>query len=698
MKGSEAKMTGFMEGADKRYIIPVYQRKYDWKLENCRQLYSDLKKIVLEGRSSHFFGSIVSSVVPVGSRLEYHIIDGQQRLTTVTLLLLAMRNLIAQQKLVSQSGRLDEQIAQRFLISPWAAADDQIKLRPVKGDREALARLFGDEEDVDPTSNLTHNYRFFCDMLLKENISVDELYAAIGKLEIISITLDHDDNAQLIFESLNSTGLALEEGDKIRNYILMGLNPGEQNSYYDTYWTKIEKCTGNDVSSFVRDYLSIREQVTPTINAVYHAFKVYADGIRQPIATLLDDLLRYARLFEKLRTCKSGLGEKRLDDCLYRMSRLDIGVTRPFLMEVLRLNQDGKLSSQDVLTVFLTTENYLFRRNICEVPTNALNKIFLMLNKEILRYDGTTENYVEKFVYALLSKRESGRFPDDEEFSTALAAKQVYQMRGKYKAYLFERLENHGTVETRDVYTHLDNKEYTIEHIMPQHLTPAWTRALGPNSAEIHSGWLHRLANLTLTGYNPNLSNKTFAEKRDAAEGGYKASGLKMNQKIARKETWGLAELEERNHELVALALKIWPFPQSGFVPASKDFDFCTLDDEDIDLTGRSIAKYSLQNVEQPVSSWSSMFEQVVKFLHEKDKSILFGLVHAPDEDSSLSAILSGTEDGVRIPLKIDDGIYIEKNTSTAYKISLLRRLFAHYEMNPADLVFYLKDADSADS
>lgn len=698
MKGSEAKMTGFMEGADKRYIIPVYQRKYDWKLENCRQLYSDLKKIVLEGRSSHFFGSIVSSVVPVGSRLEYHIIDGQQRLTTVTLLLLAMRNLIAQQKLISQSGRLDEQIAQRFLISPWAAADDQIKLRPVKGDREALARLFGDEEDVDPTSNLTHNYRFFCDMLLKENISVDELYAAIGKLEIISITLDHDDNAQLIFESLNSTGLALEEGDKIRNYILMGLNPREQNSYYDTYWTKIEKCTGNDVSSFVRDYLSIKEQVTPTLNTVYHAFKIYADGIRKPITTLLDDLLRYARLFEKLRTCKSGLGEKRLDDCLYRMSRLDIGVTRPFLMEVLRLNQDGKLSSQDVLTVFLTTEDYLFRRNICEVPTNALNKIFLMLNKEILRYDGTTENYVEKFVYAMLSKRESGRFPDDEEFSTALAAKQVYSMRGKYKAYLFERLENYGTIETKDVYTHLDNKVYTIEHIMPQHLTPAWTRALGPNSAEIHSTWLHRLANLTLTGYNPNLSNKTFAEKRDAEEGGYKASGLKMNQKIAQKETWGLAELEERNHELVALALKIWPFPQSGFVPAEKEFDFCTLDDEDVNLTGRSIAKYSLQNVEQPVSSWSSMFEQVVKFLHEKDKSVLFELVHAPDEDSSLSAILSGTEDGMRVPLKIDDGIYVEKNTSTAYKISLLRRLFARYEMNPADLVFYLKDADSADS
>ena len=263
----------------------------------------------------------------------------------------------------------------------------------------------------------------------------------------------------------------------------------------------------------------------------------------------------------------------------------------------------------------------------------------------------------------------------------------------------FERLENHGTIETKDVYTHLDNKVYTIEHIMPQHLTPAWTRALGPNSAEIHSTWLHRLANLTLSGYNPNLSNKTFAEKRDAAEGGYKASGLKMNQRIAQKETWGLAELEERNRELAVLALKDMAVPAKWLRACHKGFLISVrwMMKTSI-LREEALRKYSLQNVEQPVSSWSSMFEQVVKFLHEKDKSVLFELVHAPDEDSALSAILSGTEDGMRVPLKIDDGIYVEKNTSTAYKISLLRRLFARYEMNPADLVFYLKDADSADS
>ena len=692
MKGSEAKMTGFMEGADKRFVIPVYQRKYDWKYDNCRQLYEDLKKIVIDGRDSHFFGSIVSSVVPNGSKIEYHIIDGQQRLTTISLLLLAIRNQIANGKVTTSEEKLDEQISQRFLISPWASKDDRIKLRPVKSDRDALVKLFGDEEDFEQGSNLTINYQYFCEMVIKEEIPVADLYAAIGKLEIISITLDQSDNAQLIFESLNSTGLALTEGDKIRNYVLMGLPAQSQTQYYDTYWAKIEKCTGNDVSGFVRDYLSIKQQVTPTISNVYKAFKSYAENVALPMDTLLADLLHYARLFEKLLVCKSGLKSKKLDDCLYRLMRLEIVVTRPFLMEVLRLNQDDKLTVDDVLQIFLITENYLFPRNICEVPTNALNKIFLNLNREILRYDNTADNYVKKFIYALLSKKESGRFPDDTEFTEALAVKQVYQMRGKYKAYLFERFENYGTVETKDVYTHLDNNIYTIEHIMPQHLNPAWIEALGVNAEDIHATWLHRLANLTLTGYNPSLSNNTFAEKRDAKDGGYKVSGLKMNQKIATKQSWGLPELEERNEEMIALATEIWSYPQTDFKPVAKEFDSCTLDDENAELTGRDIVKYSYQNAEQPVSSWADMFEHIIKFLHQKDKSVLASLVYG---NSELVSYVSNDPNKLRSAMKIDENIYIEKNTSTVLKMSLLRRIFALFGADPMDLVFYLKDDEN---
>ncbi len=506
MKGSETRLIEYLEGASKRFVIPVYQRKYDWKEENCQQLFEDLKKIVLDNRGSHFFGSIVSTVVGNGATIEYHIIDGQQRLTTVSLLLLAIRNLIRQKKITAGQPHLDDQINDRFLVSPWAQEDDKIKLHPVKSDREALTRLFGAEEDYVPSSKLTLNYRYFCNRLMREEILVDDLFAAIGKLEVISITLDHDDDAQLIFESLNSTGLALSEGDKIRNFILMGQPPKDQTKMFDDYWAVIERCTRNDVSGFVRDYLSVREQITPTIGTVYRAFKEYATKEHQPIEMLLEDLRRYARLYEKLLTCKSGLKIKELDDCLYRMARLEIVVTRPFLLEVLRLNQDGKIIDEDVLKIFLIIENYLFRRNICEVPTNALNKIFLNLNREVLKYDNTANNYVQKMIYALISKKESGRFPDDEEFSEALANKQVYQMRGKYKAYLFERLENYGTIEAKDVYTQLDNNVYTIEHIMPQHLTSSWVESLGANAEEIHS----QAANLIVALLCIPLLRKSF--------------------------------------------------------------------------------------------------------------------------------------------------------------------------------------------
>ena len=695
MKGSEARLLGFMEGADKRYIIPVYQRKYDWKIENCNKLYDDLKKIIQNGRPSHFFGSIVSHVVPAGSKIEYHIIDGQQRLTTVTLLLLAMANLVKEGRLHTNEDNLNQQIMHRFIISPWAKKDDQIKLRPVRDDQPALEKLFGPVDDYDRGSNLTVNYQFFYDQLLKEEVTVDELYDAIGKLEVISITLDPGDDPQLIFESLNSTGLALQEGDKIRNYVLMGMNPNDQEYYYDNYWTKIEKCTGNDVSGFVRDYLSVKSHVTPTINNVYQAFKKYAEDVSLPIETLLCDLLRYARYYEKLLTCKSGLNNHKLDDCLYRLKRLEIVVTRPFFMEILRLNQDQKLTVDEVVRIFEITENYLFRRNICEVPPNGLNKIFVNLNNEIYRYDHTANNYVEKFIYALLAKKESGRFPNDTEFTEALETKEVYKMRGRFKAYLFERIENYGTIEAKDVYTHLDNGVYTIEHIMPQQLSPAWVESLGPNAEEIHKVWLHRIANLTLTGYNPNLSNKPFIEKRDSEEGGYKASGLRMNQKIAMKDSWGLPELEERNTDLLAYARKIWSYPVTEFVPAVKEFDSYTLDDENVELTGRDILKYSYQNVEQPVTSWADMLEHVVKYLHHKDKSILSGIAYGQNGTTDLTSYISTSPDKLRSAIKIDENIYFEKNSSTALKLSILRRLFALYDLDPNDLVFYLRDVES---
>lgn len=500
MRGSECRLIEYMDGSKKRFIIPVYQRNYDWKTENCKQLYDDLVKVVKNHRNSHFFGSIVSVYEPSGRNTEFLVIDGQQRLTTVSLLLLAMYNLISKGIVSAEDKTLDNQIYDDFLVDKYQPKETRIKLKPIKNDREAFDKLFDDEDEYIRDSNLTTNYNYFYDRIQKQEVTVDELFDAICKLEIINITLNNDDNPQLIFESLNSTGLDLSEGDKIRNYILMGLSANEQNEYYEKYWNKIEICTKYDVSSFVRDYLSIKQQAIPSQMKVYINFKEFVENTNIETEELLKDMLAYAKRYQVLLNGNSI--NKVLNACIYRLNRLETTVTRPFFLEVLRLFDENKLNIDDITNIFLTTENYLFRRNICDLPTNALNKIFLMLHREIVRYDGTDNDYLNKFKYTLLAKKDRARFPNDDEFARSFTERQIYLMNSKNKIYIMERLENFGTYEDKDVYGHCDNGTYTIEHIMPQHLTPLWQKELGENYEIIHEEWLHRIANLTLTAYN----------------------------------------------------------------------------------------------------------------------------------------------------------------------------------------------------
>ena len=690
MKGSECKLIEYMDGAKKRFVIPVYQRNYDWKTENCKQLYDDLVKVIRNHRKSHFFGSLVSVYNPEGRYTEFMVIDGQQRLTTVSLLFLAMYNIMENKILTADTASLQQQIYEDYLVDKWQPAETRIKLKPVKNDQEAFKRLFSEETEHVKGSNLTNNYEYFYNRIQREELTLDELYDAIGALEIINITLNQDDNPQLIFESLNSTGLALSEGDKIRNFILMGLPTTLQNKYYEDYWNKIELCTAYNVSAFVRDYLSVKRQEIPALDKVYITFKNYVEETGMNTQALLIDMLAYAKWYEILLRGKTA--DKALNACIYRMNRLETTITRPFFLEALRLQSEGILSLADVKDVFLFSENYLFRRNICDLPTNALNKIFLMLHKEIMRYDGTTDRYVEKFKYALISKSDRGRFPDDTEFADAFSTRPIYLMNSKNKIYILERLENYGTIEDKDVYRHFDDGDYSIEHIMPQHLTPAWTRALGPEYEQIHEIWLHRIANLTLTGYNSKYSNSPFIEKRDITNG-FRESGLRMNMWIAQREDWTLHELEERSDMLVSRALKIWAMPATDFKPAEKQMESYTLDD-DVNLSGRVIARFGYRNTEQPVGSWIDMFEQVMRILHAEDKSVLTMLAYSSDGENELSQYVSNRPEKLRGALQIDQDIYVERNTSTWTKLSMLRKFFKAYSANPEDLVFYLRDSD----
>ena len=686
MKGTECKFVKYMEGADKRFVIPVYQRNYDWKTENCKQLYDDLVKIIKEHRKSHFFGSLVSVYNPDGHNEEFLIIDGQQRLTTVSLLFLAMYNLIDKGIIVSETANLKQRIFEEYLVDKWKPEDTRIKLKPVKNDQKAFGKLFSDSTEHIRESNLTVNYDYCYDRIQNQEITIDLLYDAICCLEIINIRLDRDDNPQLIFESLNSTGLDLSEGDKIRNFILMGLPPKEQEVYYEKYWNKIEVCTKYDVSAFIRDYLSVKQQVIPQQKKIHTNFKEFVELGKIETESLLVEMLAYAKRYQILLDGKSGSAT--LDACIDRLNRLETTVTRPYFLEVLRLYSENKLTLAQVTEIFLTMENYLFRRTMCDLPTNALNKIFLMLHREIVRYDGTEDNYVEKLKYALLSKKERARFPDDEEFKAAFAERPVYLMNSKNKIYILERFENFGTSEDKDVYRHCDDGTYSIEHIMPQHLTPVWQKELGDDYEQIHELWLHRMANLTLTAYNSKYSNSSFTEKK-TMQNGFDDSGIRMNTWIAKKDKWTLKEIEERNEHLMGRALMIWVRPTTAFKPVEKQLDSCTLEDDEM-LSGRLIAHFSYKNTEQPVTSWVEMYQKVLKILYAEDKTIITKLAVSSEDNIALHFSMNPTQFTKNV--EIGDGIFVWTNTNTQSKLSVLKRIFKLYGADPSDLVFYLRD------
>lgn len=689
MKGSELRLIEYMEGSKKRFIIPVYQRNYDWKIENCKQLYDDLIQVIKNNSKTHFFGSIVSVYEPSGRNTEFLIIDGQQRLTTMSLLFLALYNLLEEKIIISEDESLKDQIYEDFLVDKYQPQEKRMKLKPIKNDQKAFSKLFNSKDDYIKDSNLTINYSYFYERIQKQEITIGELFDAICRLEIINITLNNEDNPQLIFESLNSTGLDLSEGDKIRNYILMGLPKQKQDEYYEKYWNCIEKCTKYDVSSFIRDYLSVKQLVIPSQKKVYINFKKYVEDSSLKIIEILEDLLSYAKRYNILLCGKTS--SKELNSCINRLNRLETTVTRPFFLEVLRLYDENQINLNEVAEAFSITESYLFRRTICDLPTNALNKIFLLLNREIMRYDGTDSNYIEKLKFALLSKKDRARFPNDDDFSLMFTEKPIYQMNSKNKIYILERLENFGTLEDKDIYRHYDEGEYSIEHIMPQHLTPAWIKELGDSYEEIHDTWLHRIANLTLTAYNSKYSNSTFVEKK-TMKNGFEDSGIRLNTYVSKKDKWTLAELRDRNDYLLKRALDIWAFPSTNYKPQEKQLDSYTLDDEASFLSGRQIAKFVYKGIEQPVVSWVEMYTKVLRALYLEDKTIITKIALSTDDD--LSIHFSTNKRIFKKCDEIGDNVYVQTNTNTQSKLSVLNRLYKLYGMDPTDLVFYLRDSN----
>lgn len=540
---------------NKQFLIPVYQRYYSWDIEQCRRLWNDIVDMQKRNKAGHFVGSIVNiaeQAMPTGVQ-KYMIIDGQQRMTTLTLLLLALRDYAIQhpEDTTINSRRIDNML----LRNEYEVGDERYKLLLTETDRDILIRLVESKPIPDGTkSRLIDNYKFFSGKIADRDLQPAEIYESIGKLQIVNITLDRTmDDAQAIFESLNSTGKELSESDLIRNYVLMGLEPSEQTYVYEHLWRPMEQLfvyeTQDSVmDSFFRHYLTMKLTRIPKQGRVYEEFKLYHLNCEfGTIRELCQDLLNYAKFYTDIVFKRSNNAElKRLYEDIVD---LRMEVSYPFLLKVHNDCAEGTITEDNLKEILRLCISYVLRRSICDIPTNSMNKTFATLRNSIRPDDYM--NSVKAFFVLQDTYKE---FPDNDKFMAAFMSRDIYTMRARN--YILSRLENFGNKAPIII------ENYTIEHIMPQNtsLSPEWQHDLGVNWKEIQKTYIHTIGNLTLTAYNSEMSDRPFMDKMNMP-GGFKESALRLNAYLVKLTEWNEDHIKERAQQLAAKAVQIWPYP-----------------------------------------------------------------------------------------------------------------------------------------
>ncbi|WP_440950752.1 DUF262 domain-containing protein [Methanosphaerula subterraneus] len=556
MKAGETNLFALFNGT-RQFIIPIYQRNYRWELQNCEELWNDIVRATADPtRAGHFLGSIVyinnSRVSLIPDVPQFLVIDGQQRLTTISLFILALVRAIPMQDPNANAQRLISE----FLLNEHYDGDLRNKLILTRVDQETYQALLNDRDLPRQASpRIVENFHFFEDRIRQSHLSPTALYDGIRRLFIVQIALDYDqDNPQRIFESLNSTGLDLSQTDQIRNFVLMDQDPREQRALYEDYWYPMELLFGKDnpeelFDRFMRDYLTVhRDGRIPKMGEVYREFKTYVrTQDESSVRDLVVDIHRFSKYFVRMACGKEE--DPVIAAAFNDLNILKVDVAYPFLLQVYHDYRTGEITRDELVEVVRLVESYVFRRAVCGIPTNSMNKTFAALGKEIRRDD-----YIESVKAALFMLDSYRRFPDDAEFMREIERKDVYNSR--ICRYLLTKLENHGTKEP------IAAANYTVEHIMPQNpgLSEAWQQELGDDWQQVHQTYLHTLGNLTLTGYNSELSDRPFAEKRDM-EGGLGRSPLRLSAGLGDVSAWNEQEILLRAERLARLAARVWPAP-----------------------------------------------------------------------------------------------------------------------------------------
>ena len=562
MKANETKVEDFLSSNKTQFVIPVYQRNYDWSTSQCKQLLDDILEVGTSTKmNAHFIGSVVyvHQGVYTSSRIkELQIIDGQQRLTTLTLIYLALYRLAIE---IGDKG-LEAEISETYLTNKFAPEEEKLKLRPTENKDKAIKYLLRSDRDEEFSnfSKVIDNFNYFKSRITEGNLEF--VLKGLAKLMFVEISLDSEKvDPQRIFESLNSTGLELSQADLIRNFILMGLEHRVQNKIYNNYWEIIEKLAKDEtlntskVSDFIRDYLTLVNNKIPNKNKVYLEFKAkFPTTDLQELEANLSPIKSLVKFYNKLLNPKNET-DKEIRLQLEYINRLEINVAYPFLMKVYEDYSENVIDKATFIKVLDFIQSFAWRRFVVGLPTNALNKIFMTLYEKVDKND-----YLLSLQKWLLKRPGSQRFPKNKEVIESLKLKDVYNIKSKNRTYLLERLEN---FENNEPVIIDGNTDITIEHIFPQNPDPKWKVDLGAEDYNlIKETYLNTIGNLTLSGNNGKLGNKPFLLKRNLENAGYKDSRLWLNKYLSIAEKWDIAEIERRFDLLAERFLKIWQMPQ----------------------------------------------------------------------------------------------------------------------------------------
>lgn len=681
MKAIDTNFLEFLGKSNFSFVIPVYQRNYNWNNEQCSQLIHDLELILKNNLTSYFLGSVVyineNQSVSLSSVNEVFIIDGQQRITTLSLLLVAIS-----EALNDETAKLN--LRESYILNSRREGKEKIKLKPIKDDMTALVAIINNDEHI-AESAVTINYLYFVDYLKESNYSPEQIFEAIGKLMIVDISLTKGiDNPQMIFESLNSTGLELSSSDLIRNFVLMNLSYKDQEFFYTNYWKKIENNCQFKTDEFIRHYITLKEGYIPNIGKVYKAFKAYRQkNLSLEVKDLLEEILFYSTLYNQFETGRDS--SYKIANRLFRLKNLDNTVTYPFLLDLFYDYKNNLITEDIVERALHIIETYIVRRFVCEAQTNAMNKIFMSLAREIKKdnIDWITK-YIDIMSHVLANKSASGRTPNNHEVVESLKSRDIYNMKAKNKIFLLESFENFNNKEKVDVYGGLENAEISIEHIMPQTLTKEWKEELGKDFQRIHDEYLNVLGNLTLTGYNSNFKNKPFKEKKRI---GFSDSRFWLNSYVKNQDNWNEETIKDRCKILTAKFLTIWPELQfdNSFFQATENIISLS---EEYNFTSKHIKALIFLGDRIEINSFRDLKIEILKRLYLLDSNLFFKI---QENDLIGKRFFSHDPNDLRSSVEVVTGIFIEVHMSAQSIIKDIKRIIPFYAISEDDIEVVLE-------